>query len=96
MNTANHIDGIIKDLMVQQEQLLLDQLGDLVSKGLLICERGPISMYEDVTRPYSYKVSQQVKFVLKDKEYITKLEQENKELKEHLRLILHISDSLKK
>jgi hypothetical protein len=67
----------------QTEHLILEQLNDFVSRGLLVIELGPMSFYRDVTTPdYTLKISQSVKLVLKDKEYIEKLEAKNKELNE--------------
>lgn len=87
-NNYDIIDSITRELYRQKDNLILEQLGDLVSKGLLICEEGPMSIYQDMSKPgHHYNLAQEVRFVLKDKEYITKLETENKELRETIERI---------
>ena len=98
----NTVEKVLHKLMKQKEQLLLDQLGELVSRGLLVIEETPAifvkSLYDDL-RPdgdYKFELRQTVRFVLKDQEYIEKLEKENKELQstiDSLRAILDADHS---
>lgn len=73
---ANELSAsIAKD--VQNE--ILSQLNYLVSRGLLEVEYGPLVMTQDPTSN-SLNVSKSVNLVLKEKEYIDKLELENDKL----------------
>ena len=87
---------VINEVSKQQEAIILEQLGDLVTKGLLVIESGPdvITMEPDNYWLYynnpgenpkvTLKLSKAIRLVLKDKEYIEKLELENKDLKQKL------------
>lgn len=83
----------LEKLVKQKEELLLQQLNWLVSRGLLIIEEGPMSL---VTTPGSYDIQlkQTVELVVKDKEYIEKLEKENNTLKLRLLEIREVFDKL--
>jgi hypothetical protein len=78
---------LINEVLRQQESILLEQLGDLVTHGLLVCQSGPPQIIRE-SDPYGgggvykFKLVQSVKFVLRDAEYIAKLEAENKEMKD--------------
>jgi hypothetical protein len=61
------------------EVKILEQLGDLVSKGLLEVEYGPYTLTQDSIHQVS--VHQMISLKLKDKEYIESLEAEVKALK---------------
>jgi len=94
----NTIDSLTQkicyDLARQQEAILQEQLGDLVSRGLLVVESTePVLIRE----PYSdkIKIAQSIKLTLKDKEYILKLEEENKILKEQLETIKNVIGEIK-
>lgn len=76
------LDNLIK----QHEAKIFLQLNELVSRGLLIVDKGPLMIvYGQHTNTVELK--QSVQLTLKDKEYIEKLENENKELKESLEFI---------
>ncbi len=74
---------LVRDLVRQKEDIILDQLGDLLTRGLLMWEE---------TRPVITKefdsnvltVRSAGRLVLRDREYIEKLEAENAALKEQL------------
>jgi hypothetical protein len=78
---------VIKDVMEQSQQIILDQLGDLVKKGLLVVHSdGPMLAREidPGSASYKFKLMGAVRLELKDQGYIQKLEQENKEMRELL------------
>ena len=77
------LSTITKDLMQQKEDIILEQLNELVSRGLLVVESTrPVLVQDsrfDLNAPYKITLQQKVKLVLKDQEYIKKLEKENAE-----------------
>jgi len=78
----NEASDIAREVAKQTEAEILTQLNDLVSRGLLILERTePVLVEED---NHKFTVRMKVKLTLKDKEYIEKLETENKELRKKL------------
>lgn len=83
---AENIQSLISELAEQKQQLLLSQLNDLVSRGLLVVEEGPSSL---VRSAHSDKIEyvQTIKLTLKDKEYIQSLESKVKELEKKLETI---------
>lgn len=81
------LNNVIGDLERQGELLILGALGDLVKKGLIVQELGPLNIFEEFHGSYKYKVARSVKFVLKDKEHIEQLEKENQLLKERVEKI---------
>tara|TARA_R110000868_G_scaffold82953_1_gene233988 strand:+ start:219 stop:491 length:273 start_codon:yes stop_codon:yes gene_type:complete len=75
------LSEIMADLGKQQESIILDQLNDLVKRGLLVVE----STQPVLVRNYNQDkitVQQSIRLTLKDKEYIEKLEKENSEYKD--------------
>lgn len=80
------IEGLIQSIVRQQEAYIAEQLGELIQKGLLVIE----STKPILTQEFSSNkihVSQAIRLVLKDKEYIEALESENKQLKSRLEQI---------
>lgn len=78
---------IVHNVSKQKERLILDSLGDLINKGLLVVEEtNPVLVggWAEWTNKYEVRLEQQVRVVLKDKEYIEQLEKENNELKNKL------------
>lgn len=74
------INEITKALSLQKDNIILNQLSDLVSRGLLVVEETqPVLVKEDHSDNIILK--QQVRLTLKNIEYIEKLEKENSELK---------------
>jgi hypothetical protein len=77
---------IAHEIAKKTEGLILEQLNDFISRGLLEVEMtGPT--FVQVVNPIgknTVTIQQGVRLVLKDKEYIEKLEKENKELKDIL------------
>ena len=78
-------ERMVQQVAEQAEGLILEQLNDLVSRGLLVVELGPLSFYSTSNLDGTHlKVHRTVKLVLKDKEYIETLEAENAKLKDVL------------
>jgi len=77
---------LMGDLFKQKEAILLEQLNDLVTKGLLVIEETKPVLVQDSDTP-KIILRQAVRLALKDKEYIQKLETENAELKAKLEAI---------
>lgn len=82
----HEIQSGIQDLIRQQQAIFLDQLGDLVKKGLLVCEAVPSEVVMEADQ-FKYTLRQKVRFILKDQEYINKLEKENQKMKIELQMI---------
>jgi hypothetical protein len=79
----------LKSLYKQKDSLILESLNELVSRGLLeVQETEPVLVQDCVTD--TIRLSQKVKLVLKDQEYIEKLEKRNKELEDALEQIKKI------
>lgn len=74
-------EKIAKDIAMQRDAQLMKQLNWLLSRGLLtVRTSGGKMLWRDLTSgQLSY--AEEIELVLKDAEYIEKLEAENKELK---------------
>ena len=79
-------DKYLNQIMRQKENLILAQLNDFISRGLLVIEQGPMSLVRALDSD-KIELRQEIKLTLKDKEYIQKLEAENAELKKSLEFI---------
>lgn len=67
------------------EATILEQLNDFISRGLIEIQMvGPTFVRDPYMHPTKVRIEQSCRLVLKDKEYIQKLEQENRELREIL------------
>jgi hypothetical protein len=75
------------EIAKQKEAAILVQLGDLITRGLLVVEYygHPQLFCAEDSSQIIYK--QSMRLVLKDKEYIEKLEDENRKMKERLSAI---------
>ncbi len=73
---------ILKPLLIQKENMILEQLSDLVKKGLLVVEETQPVITIDSEN--NLKVSQSCRLALKDKEYISNLESERDRYKTEL------------
>lgn len=83
------MSDLSREVSKHTESLILEQLNDFVSRGLIILEMGPMSFvqepdYSTPVKNYRIKIVQTCRLVLKDKEYIESLEKEIKDLKENL------------
>lgn len=83
MIESNHIGKIMKDVLEQKEALILEQLNDFIKRGLIeIHETEPMFVQShDLNK---VELRQSVRLVLKDKEYIEKLERENSFYREQI------------
>ena len=81
MTTASAAD-IAQAIAKQTESLILEQLNDFVSRGLIKIELGPTSFVQAPEERNRIKIVQTCRLVLNDKDYIEKLEKENKDFKE--------------
>lgn len=80
------MNEVAKEISQQKENLLLEQLNDLVSRDLIVIEQTqPVLVQDSDSNKLIFR--QAIKLTLKDKEYILKLEEENKQLKETLDII---------
>lgn len=85
------VESVLRDLAYQKDQIIVDQLGDLLEKGLLVIESTqPVLVQEQDKNKLTLK--QSVRLVLKDKEYIERLEKENAELTAKLKAFMEIKD----
>lgn len=80
----NHTQELMTQVLKQQENLILEQLGELLTRKLLVVEATqPVLTSEyDVSGKYTLELKQAIRLKLRDQEYIENLEKENKELKE--------------
>ncbi|HRT83956.1 MAG TPA: hypothetical protein P5523_04895 [Bacteroidales bacterium] len=68
--------GFIREVAEQTESLLLEQLSDLLSRGLLVVEKTEPVLTQDHSTG-KVQIHQKINLTLRDKEYIEKLEKEN-------------------
>jgi len=97
MHHVNSMD-LVRDLMEKlsddTDKKLMQQLNWLVSRGLLVVELGPMTIVQEAHTPY-LRAEQTVELVLKDKEYIERLEKENTELRVFKDHIMNSAKTLK-
>lgn len=86
-NTNNIINEITKQISEKQNDLLMEQLNDLVSRGLLIIEHTQPVLVRSISED-KIELRQAIKLTLKDKEYIIKLEEENEQMKNQLEALV--------
>lgn len=81
--TNEYVADLLEELMKKQENLILEQLGDLVNSGLLVVEstRPTLMRYITPTGDYKYEIQQSVTLQAKAQEYILQLEKENDEMR---------------
>ena len=87
---SDTVDKLSKDILKQQDVYILSQLNELVSRGLIVVETtNPIITRENnfITGDFDIKISQGIRLVPKEFQYIKKLEEENKDLKSKLNII---------
>lgn len=88
-------ETVVDRICKKNEELILEQLNDFVRRGLISIECGPMSLVRDLDQD-KISISQTVRLVLKDKEYIEKLELENSQLKELVREIGKFKEVIEK
>ena len=79
MLMSNDAMSLIRAVLLQQEKMFLEQLSELVKKGLLQVEAGPAVFIMDSSN--EVKIGNRVKFTLKHQEYIDRLEADNRALR---------------
>ena len=79
------MQSAVQEISRAKERLLLEQLGELVSRGLLVVEYGETTLVAEADG--SFRLLDTVKLLPKEKEYIEKLEAKVKELGERLSAI---------
>lgn len=82
MTFSDQMKDLVEKLATDQERAILTGINELVKKGALVLERGPFTLVEDSSQ--KIVVKQTVRLLLKDQEYIERLEKENKLLKEQV------------
>lgn len=78
-STNEIVTKVLNEVIRETENKLLEQLNDFISRDLITVEKGPLTIVQDQLTS-NLLIQQSVQLVLKDKEYILKLEKENKEL----------------
>lgn len=87
----SNMNDIISNINKQKEAIILEQLEDLIRKGLLIVEcTEPVIVSSECSD--RIELRQAVRLVLKDKEYIEKLEAENAKLVANFETLKHLID----
>lgn len=79
-------EDLAKQIAKVYEKGVSDEISDLVKKGLLVIKFQGAAFYYSPTED-GIQMAERVTIELKDQEYITKLEDENKELKVKLNSI---------
>lgn len=80
------VSKVAEELNKNTENAVLEELNELVSRGILVLHRGPTVVVQD---PFSNKIEirQKVRVVLSNQEYVERLESENKKMKNILDLV---------
>jgi len=78
----SEVEKLINNMTKQEESILLEQLSELISRGLIVIyKEEPVLTHEEKDGTHTVKISSAVRLVLKDHEYIQRIEKENAELK---------------
>lgn len=77
------ISKVLDEFVKEQEHIILDQLNDLIKRGLLVIESTKPTLVQNADSD-KISVQQSIRLTLKDIDYIEKLEKENQELKEKI------------
>lgn len=88
------VDQVAKLSQEAMEKMLIDQLGILVSEGLLVIERHEPMITIDVNN--NLKVEHKARLHLKDKEYIQQLKEENITLQEKVEYLTDLVQLMRK
>lgn len=95
INTAVEL---ARSVSIQKDEILKKQLSWLIERGMLEIQSGPEQLVQELnhdTGKYEIKFCQNVELVVKDKEYIEKLEAELKDLREFRKVILMAAEKEK-
>src|SRR4051812_42730601 len=86
MNSFSTATDVAREVAKQTESIILEQLNDFIKRGLIEIESGPISFVdENPFEGHKITIRQSVRLRLKDREYIERLESENKIMREALK-----------
>ena len=80
MDFSPHIKTLMHDAAQQKEKILVNQINELVSRGLLVIEQGEMQFVR-LEHEEKIEMRQNCRIVLKDQEYIEKLEAQVDRLK---------------
>ena len=87
----NELSSYVADMERGVETIILEQLGELVKRGLIVVERSSPTLVEyRLGEPYKFEIRTGVRLVPKEFEYIKKLEEENEKLKKAIKAIQSI------
>ena len=81
INQSTMMSDLGQRIAKARDEKLCEQLSWFVKRGLLVVEQGPMQFIQEVDS-MEIRIVQIVELQLKDKEYIEKLEEENKMLKQ--------------
>ena len=73
--------SLSEKVAAETEKEIISQLNDFISRNLIEIQTGPLTFVQSM-QTSTVEVRRSVKLVLKDKEYVEKLEKENSELKD--------------
>jgi hypothetical protein len=79
---ASNITHLVEKLSAKREEVLLEQLNELVARGLLVVELGPMTLVQEFNGQVG--VRQEVRLVLKNQEYVESLEKKVADLETRL------------
>lgn len=93
-NLDQFTNDVVHEIARQKEVSLLSQLNWLVSRGIIVMETQGPTLVKTYLKPnedgYEIRLEESVKLVVKDKEYIEKLEKENRELNQKLQRLAEV------
>lgn len=99
-NIHDYANSIVDEIARQKEKTLMAQLNWLVSRGILLIESQGPTLCKTYLKPaedgYELTIEESIILVVKDKEYIEKLENENKELNKRLQNIMEAMSNVEK
>jgi hypothetical protein len=91
IHTNEYASKLLFEASKQTERLILDQLNDFISRGLIEIEMGPMTLVNSQIST-QVEMRQTVQLRLKDREYIKKLEQDNEALRYEIKMLLNIKE----
>lgn len=89
------VEKVARESARATEESILDQLNELVSRGLLLVEETKPTLYRSVDSS-KITIEKSIRLVLKDQEYIENLESKVKNLEERLEKYDKLAEEVKK
>lgn len=91
-NLDQQVSKLVREVAEKKDAMIREQLSELISRGLIIVEETEptIVTHMDPVKGPQIEFRQACKLVLRDKEYIVKLENENNDLKLKLEKMAHL------